>query len=330
MASIETVNGITFPQTDNDTILDAAEKGEVFFSYSCRTGRCSSCKCRVISGQTLPLLDEVGLTQKEKDEGWILSCARTAVSDLRIEVDALTGVALPKPALFPCKISSIEKLSKGVVGVTVRVPPNSHLNILPGQYVDIIGPKGVKRSYSVANRVTANILEFHVAEVEGGVFSNYWFNEAKPDDLLRLKGPFGTFFLRSNPGKDVVFLATGTGIAPVKAMIEGITEIPKTKRPKSVAVYWGGRTVDDLYLESKFDSSIVRFVPVLSRPSSDWHGRTGYVQSAFLCEQPELSDCVVYACGSDNMIRGSFAELVKAGLCKKSFFSDAFLPSCPT
>ena len=329
MISIVTTSGMSFPQLEQETILNAAEKSGVVLAYSCRTGRCSTCKCKVISGDTVPLVDEVGLTQKEKDSGWILSCARSATSNLEIEIDDLGDVILPKPALFPCRISSINRVSKHVVQVGLRLPPASRFNILPGQYVDIIGPLGMRRSYSVSNHVNDNILEFHIGEVDNGSLSCYWFGEAKINDLLRLNGPLGTFFLRSIRAQDVVFLATGTGIAPIKAMIESITLLAPEEHPHSLTVFWGGRTFDDLYFDPSVDCTLLRYVPVLSRSTIDWEGQKGHVQDDFLNEHPDLSNCVIYACGSEKMIRSSCEILVKAGLPEKKFFSDAFLPSAP-
>lgn len=329
MISIVTTSGISFPQLEQDTILNAAEQSGVVLAYSCRTGRCSTCKCKVISGDTVPLVDEVGLSQKEKDEGWILTCVRAATTDLEIEINDLGDVILPKPALFPCRINSIDNVSKHVVRVGLRLPPSSNFKILPGQYVDIIGPSGVRRSYSVANHVTDNILEFHVGEVDGGCLSGYWFEKAKINDLLRLNGPLGTFFLRSIKGQDVVFLATGTGIAPIKAMIESVKLLAFDDHPKSLTVFWGGRTLDDLYFDPSDDHELLRYVPVLSRSAVDWEGHKGYVQNAFLNEHPELSNCVVYACGSEKMIRSSREILVKSGLSEEKFFSDTFLSSAP-
>jgi CDP-4-dehydro-6-deoxyglucose reductase len=322
-------SGVTFKQVDGRSILETAESNGLSFAYSCRTGRCSTCKCKVISGDTVPLVDELGLSQKEKDEGWILSCARSATSNLEIEIDDLGDVILPKPALFPCRINSIDKVSKHVIRVGLRLPPSSNFKILPGQYVDIIGPSGVRRSYSVANHVTDNILEFHVGVVDNGCLSDYWFEGAKINDLLRLNGPLGTFFLRSIKAQDVVFLATGTGIAPINAMIESIRLLSLEDQPNSLAVFWGGRTLDDLYFDPSANCKLLRYVPVLSRSTLDWEGQKGYVQDVFLNEHPNLSNCAVYACGSDKMIRSSCEILVKSGLSEKRFFSDAFLPSAP-
>ena len=329
MISIVTTRGVSFAQLQQDTILNAAEKSGVVLAYSCRTGRCSTCKCKVISGDTVPLVDEIGLSQEEKDSGWILTCARSATGNLEIEIDDLGDVILPKANIYPCRINSIDKVSKNVIRVVLRLPPLSRFKILPGQYIDIVGPNGVRRSYSVANNVTDNSVELHIGQVENGCLSGFWFGKAKPNDLLRLNGPLGTFFLRSIKAQDVVFLATGTGIAPIKAMIESIKLLAPEDHPNSLTVFWGGRTFDDLYFDPSVDCKLLRYVPVLSRSAADWKGQKGYVQDVFLNEHPNLSNCVIYACGSDKMIRSSLEVLVKSGLSEKKFFSDAFLPSAP-
>jgi CDP-4-dehydro-6-deoxyglucose reductase len=329
MFSIKATSGKSFPQLEQETILNAAEKSDVVIAYSCRTGRCSTCKCKVISGDTVPLVDEVGLSQKEKDDGWILTCVRSATTNLELEIEDLGDVILPKAALFPCRINSIDRVSKDVARVFLRLPPTASFKILPGQYVDIIGPSDVKRSYSVANHVTDNILEFHIRKVENGSFSRYWFEEAKINDLLRLNGPLGTFFLRDIKGQDLVFLATGTGIAPIKAIIESVKFLPPEEHPNSISVFWGGRTLDDFYFEPLADFKLFRYVPALSRPDTDWKGHMGYVQDVFLNEHPDLSNCVVYCCGSDIMIKSAKKALLENGLTDERFLSDAFLPSMP-
>ena len=178
--------------------------------------------------------------------------------------------------------------------------------------------------------MASNILEFHIGEVEEGHLSDYWFRKAKVNDFLRINGPLGTFVLRSIKDKDVIFLATGTGIAPIKAMIESVTCLPSEERPNSMTVFWGGRTQDDLYFDPSVDCTLLRYVPVLSRSTVCWTGQKGYVQDVFLNEQSNLSNCVVYACGSENMIRSSHELLVKSGLPENNFFSDAFVTSGPT
>lgn len=328
MRTITISSGRTFESEPGEILLDAASRGGVTIGYSCRTGRCSSCKSKVISGSTARLQDELGLNAEEKSDGWILSCVRTAESDLALEVDDLSALALPEVKTVPCRIQALEKLAPDVLKVTLRLPPANNFPFYPGQYIDVLGPGGVRRSYSLANAPAADkLLELHVRAVPGGAMSEYWFGAAKVNDLLRLNGPLGTFFLRGCAGLDVIFLATGTGIAPVKAMLEGIDQLPAEERPRSVQVYWGGRTLLDHYLDVASMPHAGRYVPVLSRAPDDWTGARGHVQDVLMTDVTDFSNALVYTCGSDLMIHGARTALIAAGLLARRFFSDAFVSS---
>ena len=157
--------------------------------------------------------------------------------------------------------------------------------------------------------------------------SRYWFEEAKANDLLRLNGPLGTFFLRDVSGQDLVFLATGTGIAPIKGILEEMVFLEKASLPRSIGVYWGGRVCKDLYWEPTKLGLPIRYMPVLSRAAADWKGSRGYVQEAVLKSGINLEHATVYACGSSAMIGSARAQLVAAGLNERQFYSDAFVSS---
>jgi len=282
----------------------------------------------VLSGQTRELHTETGLAENEKAEGWILGCVRSAETDLTIEVEDLGGVVLPAVKTIPCRISYLHLLAPDVIQVKLRLPPSTEFSFIPGQYIDVIGPGGVRRSYSLANASFADKqLELHIRAVEGGALSQYWFDLAKANDLLRLNGPLGTFFLRDVAGLDLVFLATGTGFAPVKAMLESMRDLASAHAPRSVTVLWGGRTPKDIYFDVEIISCDFRFIPVLSRADEQWSGVRGHVQQALLSVLPDLQHAAVYACGSDAMIRDAQATLVLAGLPANRFYSDAFVSS---
>jgi CDP-4-dehydro-6-deoxyglucose reductase len=125
----------------------------------------------------------------------------------------------------------------------------------------------------------------------------------------------------------LVFLATGTGIAPVKAMLEQLRTVPAHLQPLSTTLYWGGREKQDLYANPCQWHPTLKYVPVLSRATDSWTGVRGYVQKAFLADAPDLSKTVVYACGSDAMIKSAVLALTQAGLSDKRFYSDAFIPT---
>jgi CDP-4-dehydro-6-deoxyglucose reductase len=325
-----TNGGKSFPAAADETLLDAALRAGIVVEYSCRTGRCSTCKGRVRSGTTMALHDEVGLSPEERSNGWILTCVRAAASNVELDVNDLGNVVMPPARIVPARIQSLDLLSHDVLRVILRLPPMSKFGYYAGQYVDVVGPAGLRRSYSIANApAPGNEIELHVRRMAGGAMSQYWFDQAKANDLLRLNGPLGTFFLREVDDLGLVFLATGTGIAPVKAILEDLARCAGKLRPESIHVLWGGRTRDDLYWNADIGLDL-QYTPVLSRPPGDWAGARGYVQHVLLERKPDLTRTAVYACGSEAMIDGAKMLLVRAGLPEQRFHADAFVSSATT
>lgn len=328
MPTVKTNIGAEFRSSENTSIIDSAANAGVMLPYSCKTGRCSACKCRLTAGKTRLRMDEIGLTEQEKKAGWILACAREAETDIHLEVEDLSTYASFPVKTLPCKISYIARLSPDVIHVKLRLPPAASFIYVAGQYIEVIGRNGVRRSYSLASACAEDqVLELHIRAVENGCMTHYWFNEAKIGDLLRLNGPLGTCFLRKPQGREVVFLATGTGIAPVKAILESLAQASPDTRPKSTTVFWGARRSSDIYLDMQKVPGHFDFIPVLSRPEARWTGAMGYVQDVFLNGKRELNNTVVYACGSAAMINSAKLLLVDHGLPAEHFFSDAFVSS---
>ena len=219
-------------------------------------------------------------------------------------------------------------MNNTVLKVVLRFPPTSEFNFIPGQYINVIGPNGIKRSYSIANgNFLSRQLELQIKMVSNGLMSRYWFYSANQNDLLRIEGPLGTFILRNTHDKDLVFLATGTGIAPIKAQVEYLHKLPDHDQPRSVTVFWGSRYEEDIYLDKSAFQNVDEYFPVLSRPRPKWEGSRGFVQDVFLSKNPNLDNCLVYACGSARMIDAARTSLIKAGLDVNNFFSDAFVTS---
>jgi len=328
MHCIKLSNGKTFEAPNDFLLLEAATKSGVHLPYSCKTGRCNTCKCKVLRGATKALIAEIGLTEAEKADGWILSCARTATTDVVLEAEDLGDVVIPAAKTQVCRISSLEKLAPDVIKVVLRLPPGVTFNFIPGQYIDVIGPGGIRRSYSLAHAPKAdNMLELHIRAVENGAMSQYWFSHSAVNDLLRFHGPQGTFFLRKITHRDLIFLATGTGIAPVKAMLEALPSLPADQLPRSVTVMWGARHERDLYFDIAGLPGIQKYIPVLSRAEEAWQGQRGYIQDALLRNMPDLRNGMVYACGSAAMIHSAKSTLTAAGLPSQYFYYDAFVCS---
>ncbi|OBA00477.1 FAD-binding oxidoreductase [Halomonas sp. G11] len=325
--TVTLANSTAFEADPSQTILQAAFNQSITLEYSCRTGRCGICKAEVISGKTEVIKPEESLTSAEKSAGLILTCCRSAATNVQLAIEDLGELGNIQPKTVPCRIDEITKLAPDVVEVTLRTPPASRIEYLPGQYVDMIGKEGLRRSYSIANAPRDDgKLTLQIRKVENGEMSHYWFNEAKSNDLLRLEGPLGTFCLRKTKASRLVFLATGTGIAPVKAMLEQLASSPEVNTYSQIDVYWGARTEEDLYWKPKFPALKLHYTPVLTR-SPEWAGAKGYIQQVLLARDVDLQDAVVYACGSEDMINSAHAELTAAGLAESQFHSDAFVSS---
>lgn len=329
MSTVTLANGRSFVAPSGTTMLDAALAAGLVLEHSCRTGRCGTCKARVVAGRTSALLDETSLTGAETVQGYVLTCAREACGDVTLDAEDLGELAGLGPRTFPCRIDSIDRVAPDVVVVRLRLPPTAAFRFLAGQYIDITGPGGVKRSYSVASAADATAgIELHIRRVDGGALSRYWFEDAQPNDLLRFRGPLGSFFLRDVAGLDLVFLATGTGYAPVHSMLSSLQGLSATRQPRSTSLYWGGRVAHDVYADPVRQHPALDFIPVLSRAGEAWDGARGHVQAALLDRHTRpLAEATVYACGSDAMIHAARTVLCAAGLDNRRFRSDAFVSS---
>jgi CDP-4-dehydro-6-deoxyglucose reductase len=321
-------SGRSFPSDPAVSILDAARAAGITLEYSCRTGRCGICKAPVMSGTTTIMRDEAeSLTEAERAAGIILTCCRAAASDLVLDVEPLDRLVGLEVRTIPARIVSLERLAPEIIRVVLKTPPASPLRFIPGQYVDVIA-EGARRSYSLANAPRDDgLLELLVKRYPGGQMSGYWFERARANDLLRIEGPFGTFFLRDAAPRDILFLATGTGIAPVKALLEELAASPTRAAMHRIRVFWGNRQAknfcwDPLALGLDIDSH-----HLLSGSDADWGGRRGHVQNAALDDGLDMANTVVYACGSNAMIASARAALTARGLPARRFFSDAFVSS---
>jgi CDP-4-dehydro-6-deoxyglucose reductase, E3 len=327
MPSVTLSNDRSFAADPAVSILDAARAAGVTLEYSCRTGRCGVCKAPA-SGETALLRpEEESLSAAEVAQGLILTCCRAATGDVRLDAEPLDRLAGLETKTIPARIVSVERLAPDIVRAVLRTPPASPMRFLPGQYLDVMAA-GVRRSYSLANAPRDdNLLELIVKRYPGGVMSRFWFEEAKANDLVRVEGPLGTFFLRDEGPRDLLFLATGTGIAPVKALLEELAADPARAAGHRIRVFWGNREAESFCWDPVALGLDIGFHHLLSGPDEGWGGRRGHVQDAAIADGIDVADTAVYACGSNAMIGSAREKLTALGLPAKRFFSDAFVSS---
>jgi CDP-4-dehydro-6-deoxyglucose reductase len=236
--------------------------------------------------------------------------------------------------MLPARVMKMQRAAPDVMLLELKLPTNEKMQFLAGQYVDVILRDGTRRSFSMANAPHDNeFLQLHLRNY-GGPFSRHVFGAMKEKDILRLEGPFGTFFLREENAKPIVLLASGTGFAPIKAMAEDALH-KGMKRP--MTLYRGCRVRADLYLHELAErwqqEGKLRYVPVLSDApaSDDWTGRTGFVHRAVMEDFPDLSGHQVYACGAPIVVESAHRDFAsQCKLAEEDFFSDSFTPAAPT
>lgn len=327
MFEISLKNNKSFTCDSDTTIFNAAKNAGILLEHSCLAARCRSCATKVVKGTSTKVMEDAVLSEEDEKNGIILSCNALPTSNMLLDIEDLGDVDLQKSRTLPAKIDSITPITSTIIKVVLRLPPTSNFKFEAGQYVNII--KGaVKRSYSIANALCIdNKIEFFIKEYNKGVMSNYWFQEAKENDLLRVEGPLGTFFYRNNTISDIVFLATGTGIAPVKAIVEQLHAMPEICENKKVWLLWGGRYKEDIFWKPEVTNLKLKFIPVVSRSDDNWEGEKGYVQDILLKQKINLINAQVYACGSVDMIASAKRLCINNGLPEYQFYSDAFVSS---
>jgi CDP-4-dehydro-6-deoxyglucose reductase len=315
----------SFEIEPEETIIEAALAHGYTLPHSCRNGACGVCKNKILQG-SVDYGDHqaYALSDEEKAAGLALFCCAKPKSDLVIESQEVTTGSEILVKTLPCRVQKMEKVAEDVMVLFLKLPANEYLQFLAGQYIDILQKDDKPRSFSLANAPHEDeFLELHVRNIAGGHFTHHVFNEMKVRDILRIKGPLGTFFLRENSNKPIIFVASGTGFAPVKAIIEHAMYVG-IKRP--MHMYWGVRKQSDFYMLDeiqKWENYGIKITQVVS--DEPWSGRSGFVHQAVVDDYTDLSGYQVYACGAPVVVEAAHRDLTqKCKLPNEEFFSDAF------
>jgi CDP-4-dehydro-6-deoxyglucose reductase len=322
--------GQAFQVEEGEAVLIAALRQGIVLPYGCKNGACGSCKGRILSGSVdYGTFQKKALTDEEKAQGKALFCQAKPLSDLVIEARTVGAAKDIQVKTLPCRVQKMERLAEDVMALHLKLPANEKLVFLAGQYIEFLLKEGARRSFSMANAPhDAELLQLHVRHVAGGQFTDHVFGKMKERDILRFEGPLGTFFLREDSDKPIVFVASGTGFAPIKAVIEHMIHKGIT-RP--MTLYWGGRRPKDLYLNALAEGWAAQghlmYVPVISDalPEDGWTGRTGFVHRAVMQDFPDLSGHQVYACGVPIMVDSAKKDFLgKCRLPEDEFYADTF------
>ncbi len=324
-------------------MLAAGIRQGIGLPYGCKDGACGSCKCKKISGVVSHGPHQAkALSEQEEADGFVLTCCGFPQSDVVLESRQVALAGAFPIRKMPSRVMVLEKKSHDVMLVRLQLPANEPFVYHPGPYIEFIMRDGARRSYSMATTpntrvkddgagtgLPANMIELHIRHLPGGKFTDHVFNAMKEKEILRVEGPYGSFYLREDSDKPIILLASGTGFSPIKAVIEQM-QIKGVTRPATL--YWGGRRPVDLYLDDWVKTKLTEmpnlaYVPVISDalPEDAWAGRTGFVHAAVMQDHPDLSGHQVYACGAPIVVDSARAAYTtQCQLSLDDFYADAF------
>lgn len=317
-----------------DNLLKAALDAGLPWPHNCRVGSCGQCRARLVSGKIKALNDfSYVLDGKELDAGMILACQACLRSDVEIEVCMEENRALSPAKSVAGDIALSRPLTHDILEIRVRLdePLPAYL---PGQYAELSVPGVIEkaRSYSFASApgdAPVDQVSFFIRHVPGGQMSS-WLHEANREGArVAVNGPFGSFWLRESEAP-MLCIAGGSGLAPVKALLEQVSMQGFERR---VTFVFGARTQSDLYCLDDIQHIKARgnghfnFIPVLSQEpeDSDWQGLRGRCTDILLPAIPDLASSHAYLCGPPGMIDSAIARLTEAGVRSEHIYYDKFL-----
>jgi CDP-4-dehydro-6-deoxyglucose reductase, E3 len=320
-------SGRIFSADHGQSVLDAALAAGLNLPHSCKSGSCSACRARLLAGEVeYPFGKPLGLSDAEVADGFILMCQARARSDLDIETPEIHPAHEITVRRLPCRIERATVLSHDVVALFLRLPAAEDFRFQAGQYVDVMLDGGRRRSFSIASPPHASRpLELHVRRVAGGEFTERLFGADSKNMLLTIEGPLGQFIYRQTEAP-VLMVGGGTGLAPLLCMLRHSIE---NGLERDIMLYWGVRGERDLYAEAQLAalaqrSAGFRHVAVLSEPSPQWSGRSGFVHRAVLADFPDLAGYDIYASGPPAMIEALRSEFARHGAAAERLYFDSF------
>ena len=318
-------SGLEFHVKPSQTILEGAIASGITLPYGCQDGACGSCKGKVISGKYfLNEYQSSALTDSDIKAGNTLYCKSMAQEDLVIEPNIPEVYDQYSPKVLPVKVESLTRLNHDVMQMFLKLPAKETFRFKAGQYIEFIMGDGSRRAFSMANAPLDSMIELHLRLIEGGKFTSFVFNEMKEKSIHRIEGPIGQFYLRDSE-KPIIFIAGGTGFAPIKSIIE---DMIANKNKRKIYLYRGVRSEKDFYMNELVNDWIKKlegltYIPVVEDGLSE-DARSGYVHHAVLEDFKNLNDIQVYCCGAPGLVENAFTDLTKSGLPDDQFFADAF------
>lgn len=319
-------NDIRLSIQSGQNLLDVLKDNAIPISYSCMSGRCGTCRCKVIKGAVQHSGPEAGRPQLEA-EPYVLACQSVLTESCTIEIPDMDEVVTHPAKIIKGTVVAIEELTHDIRRVRVR--PAKPLEFSPGQYATLQFTPDHIRPYSWAGLPGDEEMEFQIRQVPGGRVTEYVFTKLAVGDAIRVSGPLGTAYLRKKHEGPILCVGGGTGIAPVLSIVRGAIDAGM-KNP--VHLYFGVRSQEDLYdaerltkLAAEHGSMKVNIV-VATGPVENAQ-QSGLVTDAIKNDFPNLKGFCAYFCGAPAMVEALNSLAKELGMDASKIHADAFYPS---
>lgn len=315
-----------FEVNAEETILEAAMRMGIPMAHDCTLGNCSTCRVKLEEGSIGYDKFPMGITEEEHKLGYALACQAHPKGNV-VVTPSRGRISLPNPVAAIAEVIEKESLTPQITRLSLLVDEDIDLDYMPGQHLYINYDSRSERCFSMTSAFAfGNIVDLYIKRIPNGWFTNNTLEHLHPGNKLNISLPHGEFYYRSEDWRPIVFIATGTGIAPVRSILESLLDDDDCP---PVSLYWGMRTEQDLFLKEEFESWFDRlyefnFVPVLSKPSTQWQGRNGYVQYALKEDLADASEYSFYICGSPEMVADVKKMIISLGGDPEYIYTDNF------
>jgi len=309
------------------TILDSGIEQGAPFPYSCRSGNCGTCKCRLISGDVeMSPYSEFALSEQEKEEGYILACRSVPWEDCEIELLEDDELAVHPERKLRCSVVSVRELTQDIRELRLKIESGGPYMFTPGQYAAVKFDDLPARDFSMAGQPDDDDLVFYIRLVEGGEVTSYLANSLKEGEKVRVEGPYGSAHLREGRHTPILAIAGGSGLSPIRSIVDRAVALGWEE---PIHVYFGVREERDLYCLDHFEALAARyanlqFTPVLSEPSGATERRTGLVTEAVKADFDSLEGFTAYLAGPPPMVEAAQEMLPSLGISPQAIHADAF------
>ena len=320
-------NDIIEVETGN-TILEAALENSIDFPHGCRSGNCGACKSKLISGDIeMSPYSEFALEEEDKEKGYILACRTVPWSDCEILVENENKLSTNKIIEFETTVKKIKKINKDVYIVNLSSKKLiNNFQFYAGQYAELTFGNLPERHFSMANTPEAKDIEFHIKVLNNGETSKYIKNKLKLNEKVKIKGPYGNAFLRTDHKGPIIAIAGGTGLAPILSITRSSIV---NKMKQSIKIYYGAQTEKDLYFVNVFkditkENKNVEFHTIVNKVGDKPNLRKGNVTDAVIEDIEDFDGYKAYLAGPPKMVETAEELLISLGIRKNDIHSDAF------